>query len=311
MVEGNGDSPSPELKYSDVRGNLKFTGEGSWFIDNNQRTVKLTGVGIRNDAYVASGEFVVMFTAHRQDGSGAYLIGIFANPTPLPARSRDVYSGAAPLQPVPDGVYEMYVSLFENENRLSDTNCVEGFCLDDLLKNPKLIRISGGNYSYVDDTTSSNKAIEYYHAAFDHYFITANANEISLLDGGAFQGWARTGNSFSVYPLGQQSPVCRFFSTSFAPKSSHFYTGIASECAAVKKNPNWQFEAEVFGMAQPSATGACATGQQSLYRLYNNGMSGAPNHRYTTSSSVRSTMIGRGWIPEGYGAQGVIGCVPQ
>ena len=45
-----------------------------------------------------------------------------------------------------------------------------------------------------------------------------------------------------------------------------------------------------------------------LYRLYNDGMGGAPNHRYTTSLTVRAAMIEAGWIPEGSGI-GVIGCV--
>jgi hypothetical protein len=47
-----------------------------------------------------------------------------------------------------------------------------------------------------------------------------------------------------------------------------------------------------------------------LYRLYNNGQGQAPNHRYTTSVVVRVSMIAAGWIPEGNGADGVIGCVP-
>ena len=39
-------------------------------------------------------------------------------------------------------------------------------------------------------------------------------------------------------------------------------------------------------------------GHIKLYRLYNDGMSGAPNHRYTTSLTVRSQMIAAGWTPE-------------
>ena len=48
-----------------------------------------------------------------------------------------------------------------------------------------------------------------------------------------------------------------------------------------------------------------------LYRLYNDGQGGAPNHRYTTSPTVRAAMMGRGWTPEGMGSLGVIACVPQ
>ena len=52
--------------------------------------------------------------------------------------------------------------------------------------------------------TGSNvvRVIEYYHAVFDHYFMTAIADEITKLDNGTFAGWARTGHSFNVFVLG-------------------------------------------------------------------------------------------------------------
>src|SRR6185295_10313474 len=103
------------------------------------------------------------------------------------------------------------------------------------------------------------------------------------------------------YPIGAtaRAAVCRFFSTAFDPRSSHFYTPIANECTVVKSDPSWSFEGEVFGVVLPTAEGTCATSTVPLYRLYNNGQGAAPNHRYTTSASARSTMIGKGWIPEG------------
>ena len=104
--------------------------------------------------------------------------------------------------------------------------------------------------------------------------------------------------------------VCRFFSVSFAPKSSHFYTPSASECATVKQNPDWQFEGEVFAVGLPDAAGNCANGTLPLYRLYNDGQGGAPNHRYTTNAATRADMLAQGWISEGTGALGVIACVP-
>lgn len=155
-------------------------------------------------------------------------------------------------------------------------------------------------------------AVEYYHAAFDHYFVTAIADEIAKLDDGTFAGWARTGESFKAYAAGTPgaADVCRFFSTAFSPKSSHFYTPSATECATVKGNPNWQFEAVVFGGPTPDSAGTCAPGTQPLYRLYNNGQGAAPNHRYTTSLATRQAMLAKGWIPEGNGALGVIACSP-
>jgi probable HAF family extracellular repeat protein len=154
------------------------------------------------------------------------------------------------------------------------------------------------------------QAIEYYHADFDHYFLTADPAEIATLDSGAFSGWTRTGYSFSVAPGPQVGtrPVCRFFSTSFAPKSSHFYTASPEECAIVKRNHDWQFEGIVFYLAVPDAAGNCSNDGRSVYRLYNNGRSGAPNHRYTTSTAIRDQMIASGWIAEGNGSAGIALC---
>lgn len=153
-------------------------------------------------------------------------------------------------------------------------------------------------------------AVEYYHATFDHYFITTIAGEITKLDDGTFAGWARTGRSFKVFTVAATglSPVCRFFSTAFAPKSSHFYTASPSECTAVKANADWQFEAEVFFVGIPAADGTCGSGTVPVYRLYNNGQGAAPNHRFTTELQVRAQMIGQNWVPEGQGP-GVTMCV--
>ena len=50
-------------------------------------------------------------------------------------------------------------------------------------------------------------AIEYHHAVFDHYFITAIPDEITKLDNGTFVGWARTGLSFNVYATAARRPT--------------------------------------------------------------------------------------------------------
>ena len=45
--------------------------------------------------------------------------------------------------------------------------------------------------------------------------------------------------------------MCRFFGVGFAPQSSHFYTPYASECDALKANPEWLYEKIAFGLALP------------------------------------------------------------
>jgi probable HAF family extracellular repeat protein len=155
-------------------------------------------------------------------------------------------------------------------------------------------------------------AVEFHYPVFDHYFITAGPSEISALDGGTFPGWVRTGETFNVYssPSVGSASVCRFFSTAFAPKSSHFYTPDAGECSIVKQNGGWLLEGDAMSASVPDQAGNCTAGTQPVYRLYNNGQGAAPNHRYTTSLATRAQMIVNGWIPEGYGPLGVIMCAP-
>jgi hypothetical protein len=159
--------------------------------------------------------------------------------------------------------------------------------------------------------------VEYHHSAFDHYFITPLANEIDLLDARAppFQDWSRTGFTFNVYvnaaaPAGSVA-ICRFFNDHFAPKSSHFYGPHGSSCeATITLFPDWLLESDkLFNTMLSDMSGACPAGTIPVYRLYNNGMGGAPNHRFVTSLSERQNMVNQGWIPEGNGI-GVETCVP-
>jgi hypothetical protein len=162
--------------------------------------------------------------------------------------------------------------------------------------------------------TQTAQAVEYYYAAWDYYFRTSFADEIALLDGGGFNGnWQRSGYTIKVWPqaTSSSSPTCRFFSTSFSPKSSHFYTPFAAECGTVKQNNDWQFESVAFHLQLADASGNCPSATTLLYRLYNNGMGGAPNHRYTTSQTIFKQMVAAGWVFEGDSVTKAFACVPQ
>ncbi len=150
-------------------------------------------------------------------------------------------------------------------------------------------------------------AVEFRHAALDHYFVTANADEIAKLDTGFFTGWTRTGLGFKVLEPADTSPgampVCRFYGNPAAGLDSHFYSASATECDEVKqKFPlAWLLESSnVFQIYLPDlATGACAPNTIPVYRSWNNRTDS--NHRYTTSASVHDGMIAKGYVAEGYG----------
>jgi streptogramin lyase len=161
--------------------------------------------------------------------------------------------------------------------------------------------------------------VEYHHSGFDHYFITPVATEIALLDAHAppFQEWSRTGFSFNAYanvtaPAGSV-PICRFFNNHFAPKSSHFYAAHGFGCeATLAQFPDWGLEDDkLFNMMLPNAiSGVCPIGTIPVYRLYNDGMGEAPNHRFVTDVTERQNMLNQGWVAEGAGF-GVGMCAPK
>ena len=152
--------------------------------------------------------------------------------------------------------------------------------------------------------------VEYYHQALDHYFITASASDISLLDGGAFPGWARTGESFHAYPtqsLATLSPVCRFF---IPPQhgDSHFFSAANADCAFLlmaaanpASYPNFSGYIEEYAAAfyveLPDATGACPAGTVPVFRLWNQRFDS--NHRYTTNAAIVAQMQARNYVLEG------------
>lgn len=155
-------------------------------------------------------------------------------------------------------------------------------------------------------------AIEFYHEAFRHYFVSANPAEIAKLDDGTFAGWKRTGQSFKVYAdaTAGTAPVCRFFTVAFPPTSSHFYAPRGLGCEGTLTNDKWIYEGDVFHVPLPDAAGACPAGSVPVYRLYNQGQGGAPNHRFTTSDATRQEMLAQGFLAEGAGI-GVGFCSPQ
>jgi hypothetical protein len=154
---------------------------------------------------------------------------------------------------------------------------------------------------------------EYYHAEFDHYFHTAGAVEKRLIDDGIYgEAWRRTDEYFRVWtmPAPDRVGVCRFYSAGNVPKTSHVYTPYSKECMNLKSGNTWSFESIAYFVKLPDADGHCPAGTEALFRLYNDGQGGAPNHRFTSRPSVRDAMRGQGWVAEGNGPDAVFACTP-
>ncbi|HEY5366770.1 MAG TPA: hypothetical protein VIL19_09865 [Casimicrobiaceae bacterium] len=139
--------------------------------------------------------------------------------------------------------------------------------------------------------------------------------EIALCDAAEAPcgGWTPTGYTFDAFASGAEPDssvaVCRFYNDRFAPRSSHFYALHGAGCEATLQDfPDWQLEsANLFAMDAPLPDGSCEIGIAPVFRLYNNGMGGAPNHRFTSDAGAhadgRKRLDSRGC---GCGGRGVL-----
>ena len=169
---------------------------------------------------------------------------------------------------------------------------------------------SGNVYKLVE--AGPVAALEFYHAAFDHYFVTTLPADIAALDSGRLSGWVRTGLTFNAFPtaLPGTQPVCRYYLPP-AVGDSHFFSASPVECAEVGvRFPSFTLEtaAAMYMVLPDPATGACPVSMTSVYRLWNG--RGDSNHRYTTAEAVRDQMLAQGYVPEGYGPGAVAMCAP-
>ena len=95
------------------------------------------------------------------------------------------------------------------------------------------------------------------------------------------------------------------------PHDSAHYTG--HDCSAasfVAGATRCSLYDAAFHIALPDTTsGVCATGEVPVYRLWNGRADS--NHRYTTSTAIKSLMLANGYIAEGYGPDQVAMCAAQ
>lgn len=147
-------------------------------------------------------------------------------------------------------------------------------------------------------------AIEFYEVRSDHYFVTADADEIRRLDDGTLPGWQRTGEAFGVIDAAQTIgvlPVCRLYGLPHEGVDTHFYSVGPTECASVVARwpDRWQLESERAFSFQFSyfCDDPDYAREVPVYRLYN--ARPDPNHRYTTSEATRDAMVARSWTLEG------------
>ena len=125
--------------------------------------------------------------------------------------------------------------------------------------------------------------IEYYNASLNLFLATAYPDEAAKLDQGfGGKGWTRTGVTWNAWANPGDSstavPVCRFSGAPGTVPYSHFYTADANECAVVKQDPAWTFDAIAFYIDVPQ-NGTCKAGSTPVYRSFYPGAGASLSHQ--------------------------------
>jgi hypothetical protein len=221
--------------------------------------------------------------------------------TPLPGyrRVRDVLQDVlGTVGPLPGGIYPIHLHV---RHRFSSGVIITTCELEGRVE----VAATAAPVVLVD-------AIEFYNAARDRYFLTADAGEIEYLDRGGEAGWSRTGETFKVFENGHADvrgdSVCRFVSPPVNGLDAHFLTVDYYECLFLQDSPVWFPEPTPFIVGNPdSRTGECADGMVPVYRLWNprNG-----DHRLIANAALRARLEDEGWLREGKGPASVAMCAP-
>lgn len=294
--------------YSNADGSVQFVvlressgndGEHQW----NGRVLRATDLQGGQQVLIFPGNLPSTETANRQvlvATPGFAALGIVTPDYTIPAGFLPMAGGSLNFA----GVHQVgFVSLpTDGSGALSASGAVV----------PNVATNFAGTSGSVSPGAPVALAVEYYHAGFDHYFVTHIANEIVLLDAGVvIRGWVRTGQSFSVYAVAGAgtSPVCRFYIPP-TKGDSHFYGRGTAECDATGvNNPTFVNEDPQFFHMKLPAGGVCPAGTIPLYRVFSNRLDA--NHRYMVDRAIRDMMsMQHHWLAEGDGPDLVVMCGP-
>lgn len=155
---------------------------------------------------------------------------------------------------------------------------------------------------------------EFYQPDLDHYFLTARAEDVAMLDTGAFGRWDRSGQRFQAWSNAGAAaglkPVCRFWA---AGSGAHYYTVDAAECEQIKAlekqgraeaaaaksvYTGFQYEGTAFYAVAP-VEGRCPAQLAAVSRFSRtDAKTGAIDYRFTSSYELYAAMAAS-WKHEG------------
>ena len=156
--------------------------------------------------------------------------------------------------------------------------------------------------------------VEYYHAAFDHYFVTDIPGRDREARQRHVRGWSRTGEVFERLRRHRRRAAPR------CAGSSARRSGCAARTSTRRRRRVRAGQAErrlavrgrqCSACSRPARPGTCPAGTQPVYRALQRRpgrRAQPPLHDQQRRRAQRCSR--KGWIAEGYGAAGVIMCAP-
>ncbi|MBL8309468.1 MAG: hypothetical protein JNL19_03500 [Burkholderiales bacterium] len=221
------------------------------------------------------------------------------------------------------GYYELRGGLEGGGASCSSPNGIDRFSRMDLVFTKLAPYLAPS--SIIPVTTSAQATmVEFYVPIADYYFMTSRESEKSLLDSVMDAknnpAFYRTGYWFKTDPASSSSTssISRYMIPGAAragTRSSHFYTALNADKAAITGTGKERFAANCAGVpngyfcnegidsyiSMPIGTGSaatCASGLLPVYRVFRTATDDA-NHRYLTNGTMYSYMVNdQGWAGE-------------
>lgn len=171
----------------------------------------------------------------------------------------------------------------------------------------------------VQGPASGTRVVEFHAQSTDQYFLTANENEMRLLDGAG--AWRRTGVTFLA--AGDQL-ACRFYGDPVAGPRGHFFTARVDQCDALKLQDSitprgrevYRYEGLAFPIALPlvpvyDGRWRCPDNSRAIYQFRRDDRGGLRDiaYRLVPAGSVQGgpngdnlarEMLAAGWAYEGH-----------
>jgi len=121
----------------------------------------------------------LFLTESRTLAGGYYVVATIDLGALGPGQSFGTFADTVPFVAPPDGIYYAHIGAFEFEANLC--NAPDGYCLDDYVSFTSRVQVSNGQiFDAGPPPPATTEAVEYYNTNFDHYFVTAFADEIAL-----------------------------------------------------------------------------------------------------------------------------------